>query len=53
MRSVRPRNAPVVLQAKANLQLNLSQLAEVVGSFCLVHVVQELGLEVGHKDGNS
>ena len=44
--------SPVVFQAKANLQLYFCELAEVVGSFCLVHALQQLGLQVGHKEGH-
>ena len=51
-RGGRGDGAPVVLQAKANLELDFCELAQVVGSFGLVHVLQQFRLQVGHKEGH-
>ena len=43
--------SPVVLQTQADLQLNFSELAQVVSSLGLMHAQQQIGLKVGHIDG--
>lgn len=43
---------PEVFQAETNLQLDFCELAQVVGSLCLVHALQQVRLQVCHKEGH-